>query len=81
MSPSQRATCRILSGHKESTSPFEVAEGVGQIKVAVEKVAEKGGCKMSEAEKGGCSRDRWEGKSRGLRSFSGSLEGGQRMTT
>ena len=39
--------------------------------MAVEKVAEKGGCKMSEAEKGGCSRDRWEGKSRGLRSFSG----------
>ena len=30
MSLSQRATCRILSGHKESTSLFEAAEEVGQ---------------------------------------------------
>ena len=53
MSPSQRATCHILSGHKESTSPFEAAEGVGQIKVAVEKVAEK-------AVAGRRDRKRWQ---------------------
>ena len=46
MSLSQRATCHILSGHKESTSLFEAekvdAEGVEQ---------RKGGCRRGGAEK------------------------------
>ena len=41
MSLSQRATCHILSGHKESASLFQAAEGVGQ----------KGGCRRSGSEK------------------------------
>ena len=56
MSLSQRATCHILSGHKESTSLFEAAKGVGQ----------KGGYRMSELEKCGCRRSgaekRWPQK-------------------
>ena len=53
VSLSQRATCRVLSGHKESTSLFVAAEE----KVATEGVAEK------VAEKGGCSKDHCGGKS------------------
>ena len=30
MSLSQRATCRVLSGHRESTSLFEAAEGASR---------------------------------------------------
>ena len=41
MSLSQRATCRVLSGHRESTSLFEAAKGAGR----------KGGCRRSEAGK------------------------------
>ena len=40
MSLSRRATCRILSGHKESTSLFEAAEGVGQRRWQKKVVAE-----------------------------------------
>ena len=46
MSLSQRATCRILNGHKESTSLFEAAEGVGQKRGG----DRKGGYRRSEAE-------------------------------
>ena len=57
MSLSQRATCHIFSSHKESTSLFEVAEGVGQ------KRWQKRWLQGGKTKKGGWSRDHWEDKS------------------
>ena len=51
MSLSQRATCRILNGHKELTSLFEAAEGVGQKRGGGRKGGRKGGYRRSETEK------------------------------
>ena len=50
MSLSQRATCRVLSGHRESTSLFEAAKGAGR-KGGGRKGGRKDGCRRSEAGK------------------------------
>ena len=66
MSLSQRATCHILSGHKESTSLFEAVEGVGQKRWRPKRWQKRqlqGGETGKCGKKGGYSRDRWEDKS------------------
>ena len=71
------ATCHILNGHKESTSLFEAVEGKVAEKAVAGRRDKKSGrkcsCRRSGGRKcgrkGGYSTDRWEGKSRELRSF------------
>ena len=66
VSLSQRATCRILSSHKESTLLFEAVEGVGQKRWRPKRWQKRqlqGGETGKCGKKGGYSRDRWEDKS------------------
>ena len=63
-SPSQRATCHILSDRKESTLLFEAAVGLQHVEDTFSwQLQDKGGYRRNVLEKkGGCSRDRGEDK-------------------